>query len=89
MGKIPDRYVLTWLILVTATALSSGLSVFHTFGARGAGIGVLAIAFAKIALIMSNFMEIRHGPLALRLLCYGWLVVVLGIMCSLYGTSLV
>jgi hypothetical protein len=67
------RYVLLWSALVVATLVSWG------FGAdrepQHPGIissVVLGVAFAKVAVIGSRFMELRDAPAALRLLFGGW-----------------
>jgi hypothetical protein len=84
-----DRFVRAWAVLVGVTLLSSQIG-----GAGGWGMAagtsavtaaVLGIAFAKVGVVMSSFMDVRHAPVALRLICATWLTLVFGIMLLAYG----
>jgi hypothetical protein len=45
-------------------------------------VAVLLMAAIKSRLILREFMEVRSGPRALRILCDGWLVGLLaGALC--------
>lgn len=87
-----DRLFLIWLLLVAVTLLSSMIGGAQGFAATGHGaeatVAVLVIAFAKVWLVMGNFMEVRGAPLALRLLCGAWLLIVLALLLAAYAGSL-
>jgi hypothetical protein len=84
-----DRLFLVWLLLIAVTLLSTMIGGAHGIAAAGQGavatVAVLAIAFAKIWLVMANFMEVRGAPLALRLLAAGWLTAVLCLLIAIYA----
>lgn len=87
-----DRLFLVWVLLIAVTLLSSMIGGAHGFAATGHGavatFAVLAIAFAKIWLVMSNFMDVRGAPRALKLACVAWLLAVLAILLSVYARLL-
>ena len=57
----------TWLVLVAATAGSYLLGTEHGLHDRNAVAAVLlAVAFAKIALVGRQFMELQHAAPMLR-----------------------
>ena len=81
---IPHRTTAVWAVLLVSTCLSWRLGTDH--GARPAGVKVMAcavvfIAFLKMYLVGSDFMELRHAPWPLRALFTAW-VTVLSIACS-------
>ncbi len=86
---LKDRLVIIWIMLSLVTLLSSMIGGAHGFASTGHGaeatIAVLAIAFGKVWLVMSNFMDVRGAPLALRLVCGGWLAIVLALLLSAYA----
>jgi hypothetical protein len=79
---------LAWAVLVAVTLLSAQI------GGPDPGIRlgsaamvttiVLTIAFAKVAVVIFTFMEVRGAPTALRVLCAVWLLGVLGALLALY-----
>ena len=89
MSKLfADRLVRIWALLVAVTLISSQIG-----GAAGAArlgsaalvsVLVLGIAFAKAAMVMSTFMELRRAPLALRAIAGVWLVCGLGALLAVY-----
>jgi len=73
-----------WLLLMIATCLSWYLgSVESTLGPWAAG-GILVISFFKVRLVIQHFMEIKHAPLPLRLICEAWVLITLSAMLVLY-----
>lgn len=72
----PRGIWLVWAVLVAAT-----LAAFAD-GDRAAGalttLVLLALAALKAALVISVYMEVRHAPSWLRLVCGTWLVVAFG-----------
>lgn len=68
------RYTRVWLVLIAITALSWWTG--HAIGnQRLAGALVLMLAFLKARFVISDFMEVRDAPIALRLLTDGWVVL--------------
>ena len=53
-------------------------------GHRAAIVGVLAIAFAKIWLIVRYFMEVRFGPSWLRTVMDAWVLATFSAVALLY-----
>jgi hypothetical protein len=66
------------LILITLVSLESGRLHGWAGIQRVQGPLVIILAFIKVRLILLDFMEIRHAPLALRLALEGWA----GVMCA-------
>ena len=83
-----DRFLVVWLLLVGMTFVT-----WEAGGAAGreqidsaiaATFAVLVLAFAKVALVMDNFMGLRNAPVGLRALCGAWLVIVLILLLATY-----
>lgn len=73
-----------WLFLMLATSLSWWLGQDHAFSSgissdyRIVSNGLILIAFIKVRIVIRYFMEVREAPLALKLVCDGWIVLVCG-----------
>ena len=87
-----DRLFAIWLLLIAVTLLSAMIGGAHGFASTGHGaeatFAVLGIAFAKVWLVMSHFMDVRGAPRALKILCAAWLVAVLAILLAVYAKLL-
>jgi hypothetical protein len=87
-----DRLFVVWLLLIAVTLLSALIGGAHGFAATGHGavatFAVLGIAFAKVWLVMSHFMDVRRAPRALKIICAIWLLAVLAILLAVYGKLL-
>ena len=78
------RISFVWLLLVLATLLSWGM---------GHGVGlddpahiratVIIVAFIKVRLVILDFMEIRHAPLAMRATAEAWILLVCAALLAL------
>jgi Prokaryotic Cytochrome C oxidase subunit IV len=83
------RLFAVWAILVAVTLISSqigGASNAERIGStRAVTIAVLAIAFAKVWVVMFEFMELRRAPVALRLLASVWVAAVLGGLLAIHA----
>jgi len=79
-----------WLLLMLATCLSwwlgqgDSLSAAQTSDYRIVSSGLILIAFIKVRIVIRYFMEVREAPLALKLVCDGWVVLVCGTIIYLY-----
>lgn len=53
-------------------------SILHAEGfvLHAEGSIMLLLALIKVSMVISNFMEVRHAPLALKLCCRAWLFIV-------------
>ncbi len=79
------RITAVWSLLIAATLLSWWLGTDHGLGSNTAAtLAVIAVAFFKVRCIGLYFMELRHAPIALRLVFEGYVVVVCGVVIGLY-----
>jgi hypothetical protein len=77
--------VLVVLLLASAASLWLGTTgVFPNANHAAIGIAVLALAFAKIWLIVRYFMEVRFGPPWLRIALDLWLVIAFAAVTTLF-----
>ncbi len=83
----PKRATLLWATLIAATLLTWGLG---EQGASGtwAIAALAAIAFWKGAVIILDFMALRHAPLLWRAITMGWMVVVWSVIAIAYWRGL-
>ncbi len=69
-----------WLLLLAITAVSgwlgSGRAVRDNGCHRYVGAAIVALAFVKIRFVILDFMEIRHAPFPMRLVCEAWVIIV-------------
>lgn len=89
-GLIKHPATLIWALLMLATALSWWLgadSASTGNGVMGLTVLLMAIAFIKVRFVIQYFMEVRRAPLALRLACDGWVVLVCGAILVLVWMS--
>lgn len=79
-----QRLTLTLGVLCAVTLVTWWLG--HETAGHSAviGLSVLAIAFVKVLLIISEFMEVRTAPRWLRLFTTGWLAAVAAVSVSLF-----
>ena len=79
-----------WLLLMLATGLSwwlgqgDSLSTPQTGDYRLISSGLILIAFIKVRIVIRYFMEVRQAPLALKLICDAWVLLVSGAILYLY-----
>jgi hypothetical protein len=82
---IATRVTWVWLLLLGITGIAWSLGHgLGFFGARGAGLSVLILAFVKVRLVLLDFMELRHAPRPLRLIAECWIVAICGVLLVLY-----
>lgn len=83
----PRRATLLWATLIGATLLTWNLG---EQGAAGTwAIAALAlISFWKGAVIILDFMALRHAPLLWRALTMGWMVLVWAVIALAYWKGL-
>ena len=85
-GVLKLRVTWLWLFLIAATVASWEFGHGLGFGenVRLSTTAVLVIAFIKARMVILDFMEIRHAPLALRLMLEAWTLVVAATLLILY-----
>jgi hypothetical protein len=86
---LSHRSTLVWAALMVATIASWWLGADHGFlggGARTATAAVLAIAFIKVAMVTSAFMEVDNAPRFLQAAVHGWTLLVGALLVFLYLT---
>ncbi len=69
---------IVWFVLMVVTGLSWILGANHGIIAKNAFVEtsfLIVLAFFKIRLIILYFMEVRHGPITLRLSCEALILV--------------
>jgi len=84
---IPVRATAVWMLLMAATALTWWLGADHTADLGGGRTWValaIPVAFLKVYLIGSEFMEVRTAPRALRLVFGAWAVVLTVALTTIY-----
>lgn len=74
----------TWLLLVGATLLVGYLADASQVAPRLAASIALVVAFIKARLVLLRYMELRHAPLAWRLVFEAWAVVAAGGILTAY-----
>lgn len=73
------------LALIALTVGSYVLGIDHLLGvSRTAMALVLVVAFVKIWLITSYFMDIRHAPRWLGAIIHAWILVTAGLVIGMY-----
>lgn len=76
-----------WLLLVAATCISAwlGLRVDDAVEpSASSSVMILVIAMFKVRLVIQHFMEVRHAPWPLRLICEVWVLGVCALMVGLF-----
>ena len=75
---------IVWAALMLATCASTWLLSKNFVTPEVATVAIMLIAAFKVRLVMRHFMEVRPAPLALRLVCDGWLLAVTALIVTVY-----
>jgi len=78
LSKSELRLIGIWGILAAITLVSLESIHLKFWDERLQGVAVLILAFIKVRLIMLDFMEIRHAPIALRMIMECWVIIACG-----------
>ena len=84
---IPVRATATWVALMIATGITWWLGADHAAKATSGRLLVamaVPVAFLKVYLIGSEFMEVRTAPLALRVAFGAWASCMALVLTGLY-----
>jgi heme/copper-type cytochrome/quinol oxidase subunit 4 len=75
---------IVWAALILATCASTWLLSKNSVTPEVGTVAIVLIAAVKVRLVMRYFMEVRLAPLALRLVCDGWLLAVTALIVTVY-----
>ena len=75
---------IVWAALMLATCASTWLLSKNSVTPEVATVAIMLVAAVKVRLVISHFMEVRRAPLALRLVCNGWLLTVTALVVTVY-----
>ncbi len=78
------RQSLVWLILIAITLASWAAGHAAPAAAANGGI-VLLLAFAKVAIVVWDFMEVRDAPLWLKAVTGVWLIGAATLLVAMYA----
>jgi heme/copper-type cytochrome/quinol oxidase subunit 4 len=73
-----------WASLMLATCASTWLLSKDSVTPKVAAVAIMLVAAVKVRLVIRYFMEVRRAPLALRLVCDGWLLAVTVLIIAVY-----
>jgi heme/copper-type cytochrome/quinol oxidase subunit 4 len=73
-----------WAALMLATCASTWVLSTNSVTPGVATVAIMLIAAVKVRLVIRYFMEVRLAPLALRLVCDGWLLAVTALIVIIY-----
>ena len=75
-----------WLLLLLISAIS--FLTAELMGERHIAVGVvMVIAAAKVAVILAQYMEVSHAPVAIRRYLYGWTFAVAALVILIWQMS--
>lgn len=87
-----NRAITYVFVLLTGLTLASWwLAEGGQFNSAGSSspylaLGIFALAFFKVRLVIMYFMELKHAPLILRALFEAWVGILFLAMCFVYLT---
>ncbi|MGC1154835.1 cytochrome C oxidase subunit IV family protein [Mycobacterium sp.] len=84
MELLRKPVTIVWAALMLATCASTWLLSKNSVTPEVATVAIVLIAAVKVRLVMRYFMEVRRAPLALRIICDGWLLAVTGLIVTVY-----
>ena len=84
MELLRKPVTIVWAALMLATCASTWLLSKNSVTPEVATVAIVLIAAVKVRLKIRYFMEVRLAPLALRLVCDGWLLAVTGLIVTVY-----
>ena len=84
MELLRKPVTIVWAALMLATCASTWLLSKKSITPEVATVAIMLIAAVKVRLVIRYFMEVRLAPLALRLICDGWLLAVTALIVTVY-----
>lgn len=83
-GLLKDRLLIVLLVLLGITLFSWLLMDATALTPKVTGALLLALAFVKVQVILSQYMELGKAALGVRIAFHAWLVLALGTVLALY-----
>ena len=80
MELVRKPVTIVWAALMLATCASTWLLSKNSVTPKVATVAIMLIAAVKARLVIRYFMEVCLAPLALRLVCDGWLLAVIALI---------
>ena len=84
MELLRKPVTVVWAALMLATITSTWLLSNNAVTPEVATVAIMLIAAVKVRFVIRHFMEVRRAPLALRLVCDGWLLAVTTLTVTVY-----
>ena len=75
---------IVWAALMLATCASTWLLSKNSVTPEVATVAIMVVAAVKVRLVIWRFMEVRRAPLALGLVCDGWLLAATALIVTVY-----
>jgi len=79
------RYISVWLFLLVLTLVTLWFGTGH--GAEDikySSTVALLIGLAKVGVVGSVFMHVGNAPLPIKIILYGWCLILSVVLCSIY-----
>ena len=84
MNTASRRLTVVWLGLVLLTSTTTWGMTTHGIAPAVAMAGIFVIAAFKVALVMFEFMELRHAPWPVRAVFGTWVVAVTAVILTFW-----
>jgi hypothetical protein len=84
MELLRKPVTIVWAALMLATIASTWLLSNNAVAPEVATVAIMLIAAVKVRLVIGHFMEVRRAPVALQLVCDGWLLAVTALILTVY-----
>lgn len=80
-----NRVSAVWFVLIAATLLSFALGTGHGIDShQAASVVIMLVAFLKMFLVGTYFMELREAPNALRGVFLGYCLLVFSVVTGMF-----
>jgi heme/copper-type cytochrome/quinol oxidase subunit 4 len=80
-----NRISAVWFVLIAATLLSFALGTGHGISShQAASIVIMLVAFVKMFLVGTYFMELREAPQVLRGVFLGYCLLVFSLVTGMF-----
>lgn len=84
MDRAQRWVTVVWLLLSTATIVTTWVLSKEGVTATVATVATILIAAWKVRLVLLHFMELGHAPWKVRLAFEGWALLVIGVILAPY-----
>ena len=84
LSILKDKYFMALAMLLAITLFSLLMPQFVVLQPKVVGVVLLFLAFAKVQIVISQYMELHHAVLAVRIAFWAWTVVVCASCIGMY-----